>query len=78
MSEAQRGTYVRERDGALHLYHSPVTSFNFPQTALTDYLSGKNRSSLNEWRHVTDPDEIQAVRDYFGSHLSAGEYGEVT
>jgi hypothetical protein len=69
----RRGTYARERDGGLLLYHSDVR-WNDASYGLQRYLEGSSRSSLSQWRRVTG-DEAEAVWKAY--HVGPGEYVEV-
>lgn len=67
-----KGTYMREPDGALSLYHSPQTCWNFPREGLRGFLANCSlyqEGSLWYWRQITNAEEIQAL-----AHLGPGEY----
>ena len=73
----RNGTYVREPDGAWHLYHSE-TSWNSP----VDGLRKSREMNLPEhalmgWRKVTDQAERDELRLYLNGELLPGEYVEV-
>lgn len=70
------GTYVRERDGANHVYHSDLTCWNMPQVGLEWYLSGK-ANEVDEWRLVNDANELAELRDYLCDNLKPGENVEI-
>lgn len=78
MSELKRGTYVREPDGATLLFHSELTTWNFPVQGLKDFQSGKFRNSFNHFRLVMDEDEQESLTAYLGDNLKPGEYVEIT
>jgi hypothetical protein len=67
----QAGTYVVDDTT---LYHSPITSYNFP---FINFLENQDQpeTSMYHWRKVTDTEEIDAV-DYFVEDFSLhdGEY----
>ena len=71
----QEGTYIREPDGALHLYHSP-TQWNCPPIGLQNFLDKEfGEGSLWYWRIVTDIAEVSALYEHLGgTHLQPGEY----
>jgi hypothetical protein len=76
-SKLRQGTYVREPDGATLVYYSPLTTWNFPQIALKQFQNGRYPSSLNQWEHVTDEQELQQLGQYFNGPFKPGEYGVV-
>lgn len=71
----RRGTYVKHDDG--NLYHNPLTSWNFPRTALRDYLSGRRYGSMESWEMVTDPVEKMELSKFLGGALIPGQTCEV-
>jgi hypothetical protein len=75
----RKGTYCRERDGALHLYYSESTAWNSPIDGLHDFLKYRwDSGSLWYWEIVTAMDEIFELRNYLGgTHLKPGEYIEI-
>ena len=54
ISYLQDGTYARESDGALHMWHSPY-KFNNGAAALG------NMDKRDSWRIVRNPAELQSV-----------------
>lgn len=68
----QRGTYVREPDGAGLLFHSP-TRWNAPADGLRAHRHAAP-GSLWEWRIVRGEEAESVHRTY---HLQPGEYVEV-
>jgi len=77
MSALKRGTYIRESDGACHMYHSEITSWNFPSTALREFLAGNRPAEIHSWRMVTDENELESVKKFLCGNLKPGEYVEV-
>lgn len=74
MSELREGTYVREPDGAWHLYHSETT-WNDPVQGLRKSQELRTpEHSLMGWRKVTEQDERDALREYLSGELLPGEW----
>ena len=69
----QDGTYVREPDGALLLFHSP-TKWNSPVDGLRAHRNAK-AGSLWHWR-IVHGQEAEDVHQQF--HLKPGEYIEIS
>lgn len=74
----KRGTYVREPDGATLLFHSDLTTWNFPLQGLKDFQEGRFKNSFNHWRQVTDEKEITELYEFLAGDLKPGESVEIT
>lgn len=71
------GTYVREPDGAWHLFHSETT-WNDPVQGLARSRElGLTESALMGWRKVSEQSERDALREHLCGELLPGEYVEV-
>lgn len=72
------GTYIREPDGAEHMYHSPSALWNDAAIAFRHWREGLPVMPAGQWRLVTDPAERLAVKIIlcYGHELRPGEYVE--
>jgi hypothetical protein len=75
MSKLRSGTYIREPDGAQHVYHNVLTSWNFPLVALRDYRENRRDvPEIERWYVVHDKEELAELKDWLSGNLMAGEY----
>lgn len=63
-----KGTYLREPDGAKHLFHSP---FFYGDAALAFKVHRP------DFKIVFDTGTQGEVKEHFGGDLKPGEYGEI-
>lgn len=70
----RKGTYIREPDGAMHLYYCNWY-YNDASVAFRD--RSKSPSTAKEWQIVNNEQECEELVEYMQGHLEPGEFVEV-